>query len=526
METNNLKNVQKELIAEILQRKEDKIIEESNAELLIELIKKSDTTAKAIAIAELGTTYRKTGFHFDKRLERIGSDIKFLKKNEDLSFVNDENNLTHKLIIGDNYDALLNLLITHKSLVDIIYIDPPYGSDSMGKFAETNYSNAITRDNLLSMLYPRLMLAQKLLSNNGIIFCSIDDRNQSYVKCLMDDIFGEKNFICNMPRYTSAGEKTSKFNLNVNSDYVLCYCKDVDVFVEDEMIIGKEKTFEEYANPDNDPNGPWKKDGILLKIDTGRYGYARYGITNPYTGVTYYPPVYYNEKDRRQWHYVEETFNKKVAEGKVIFLKEEPKTGYGFYIKKYLSENTKTTQNLASNCLMDKEYANSNGTKTLKEIFVNSPFVYAKPVSLIKKLISIINKKDAIVLDFFAGSGTTGQAVLELNREDGGSRQFILCTNNEETEKTPNGIAYDVTSKRLKRIMCGECYDGNTKFEWNKSNTPFKNNLTVYEISVVNNAEQKNGLTPIDVIDETCYGLKRFDTNRRDRRNLLWTKSF
>lgn len=95
-----------------------------------------------------------------------------------------------KLIIGDNYQALQNLLIQYRGKIDVIYIDPPYGKDSMGEFAKTNYNNAITRDNLLSMLYPRLVLARQLLSDGGVIFCSIDDKNQAYVKCLFDEIFG------------------------------------------------------------------------------------------------------------------------------------------------------------------------------------------------------------------------------------------------------------------------------------------------------------------------------------------------
>lgn len=184
-----------ELILEIKKRVEDKIIEKTNADLIIKLINNSDSLSEAIAIAQLGTTYKRTGFHFDKRLEKMDNTIKYFKKNEELSFVNDEVKLTHKLIIGDNYDALLNLLIEYKNKIDVIYIDPPYGKDSMGEFADTNYNNAITRDNLLSMLYPRLFLAKQLLSDNGVIFCSIDDRNQAQVKSLFDEIFEEKNFV-------------------------------------------------------------------------------------------------------------------------------------------------------------------------------------------------------------------------------------------------------------------------------------------------------------------------------------------
>ena len=141
------------LIAEIEKRVSDKILEQSNADLLIKLIKNADSLDEAINIAALGTTYKRTGLHFDKRLEKMSETIKYFKKNEALSFHTDDSKPTHKLIIGDNYEALQNLLIQYKGKVDVIYIDPPYGKDSMGEFAATNYNNAITRDNLLSMLY-------------------------------------------------------------------------------------------------------------------------------------------------------------------------------------------------------------------------------------------------------------------------------------------------------------------------------------------------------------------------------------
>ena len=193
-----MNTIKDELVAELQRRVNDKILEPTNAELLTKLIRKADSDNEAMMIAELGTTYKRTGLHFDKRLEKMTNDIRYFKKNERLSFHTDDAKPTHKLIIGDNYEALQNLLIQYKGKVDVIYIDPPYGKDSMGEFAQTNYENAITRDNLLSMLYPRLMLAKQLLSDTGVIFCSIDDRNQAYVKCLFDEVFGENNFVSNI----------------------------------------------------------------------------------------------------------------------------------------------------------------------------------------------------------------------------------------------------------------------------------------------------------------------------------------
>lgn len=142
-----------------------------------------------------------------------------------MSFTQKEAKNTHKLIIGDNFDALQNLLISYKNKIDVIYIDPPYGKDDMGEFAVTNYNNAITRDNLLSMLYPRLVLARQLLSEEGVIFCSIDDKNQAYVKCLFDEIFGENNFVASAPRKTGAGAAAKRGDAELRKpyDYVLIY---------------------------------------------------------------------------------------------------------------------------------------------------------------------------------------------------------------------------------------------------------------------------------------------------------------
>ena len=139
-------------------------------------------------------------------------------------------------------------------------------------------------------------------------------------------------------------------------------------------------------------------------------------------------------------------------------------------------------------------------------------FDYAKPQSLISFLIQNYPDDNAIILDFFAGSGTTGHSVLDLNKTDEGNRTFILCQLNEKTDKTPNGIAYDVTSKRLKRIMTGECYDGTKDFPWLEEHTPYGGNLDVYEIESVANFAGEPGQTPFDVIDETLYGKKKFTT--------------
>jgi adenine-specific DNA-methyltransferase len=153
---------------------------------------------------------------------------------------------------------------------------------------------------------------------------------------------------------------------------------------------------------------------------------------------------------------------------------------------------------------------NSTASKELEKIFnLKGIFDNPKPTELIKRCIDI-GPKNAVVLDFFAGSGTTGQATLELNRQDDGNRTFILVQNNEITDTTPNGIAYDVTVKRLKRVMTGSCYDGTNDFEWLKDNEPLGDNLDVYENEEISSFRAVEGKTPFDLIDETLYGQEKF----------------
>lgn len=494
-QSNNLSldELKSSILEDLKSRVDDKILEQANFDLLSKLIKNAENKEEAIAIAELGTTYKRTGFHFDKKLEKIGSTIKYFKKNNELSFCQNEQSKTHKLIIGDNYDALLNLSISYKGKIDVIYIDPPYGKDDMGEFADTNYNNAITRDNLLSMLYPRLILAKQLLSDEGVIFCSIDDKNNAYVKCLFDEIFEEKNFVFNtFFRKTKTSTGDDKSGLNIQHDYILAY------FNKDLVQLkGNEKDYKGYKNPDNDPNGDWTPGDPSAKSGSDS---TYFEIINPYTNRIDLPPK------GRYWAFSKETLKKYIRQGRIVFKKDYPTNERGFIFKRYKSLLQSTFNPLDSLFFANNLFLNENGKNELGKVNLDSKFDYPKSTCLIKQLINTLNKKNIVILDFFAGSGTTGQAVLELNKEDGGNRTFILCTNNEKTDMNPNGIAYDVTAKRLKRVMTGSCYDGTNDFEWIKKNSPLGDNLDVYEIADVSNSEQTEGKSPFDVIDEELYG--------------------
>ena len=502
----NQKEIQA-IIAEIDKRVEDKILEQTNADLLKKLINKADSLTEAISIAELGTTYKRTGFHFDKRIEKFDNTIKYFKKNDELSFKTNPNDITHKLIIGDNYEALLNLLVQYRNSIDVIYIDPPYGKDSMGEFAQTNYNNAITRDNLLSMLYPRLFLAKQLLSDDGVIFCSIDDKNQAYVKCLFDEIFGESNFVGTLIHQRAKGGGQAKYIVK-GHDYILVYSNNID-----QIKLGRKKVIQQKT---------YKINGELYikNNDVVRKVFGKYDKSSGTDRRCFYEELlkYKGEKKKNE-------IDDKIKSGE-LFLEENSKGMHIICKYEKISDATSKVYSII-------KVLSEDGKNELEQL--NIPFDYPKPVEIIKQLImaGTLIKNDAKILDFFAGSGTTGQAVLELNKEDGGKRQYILVQLNEDLDKSleqnpksetiknqinlcdkykrPHCLS-EITSERLKRVMTGKCFDGCSDFDWIKNHQPLGGNLDVYDIATVANFENTEGKTPFDVIDETLYGKEKFAT--------------
>ena len=508
MAENNITATREGLIAEIQRRVDDKILEQTNADLLTKLIRNADSLDEAMAIAQLGTTYKRTGLHYDKRLEKQrGNTIKYFKKNEQLSFTDGSDSPHHKLIIGDNYDALQNLLIQYRGMVDVIYIDPPYGKDSLGKAAETNYNNAITRDNLLSILHPRLFLAKQLLSEDGIIFCSIDIKNYAYIKCLFDEVFGEANCITTLswkkkkqPSYLSC--------VATVIEYVIVYSKNAKLIkkLSIETLSDKDKRI---INASNEMSIRTIKKGVRSKCGKS---FLSKGVYKNKTSVIEILNDVYLENDRTtndfdcraRFRTGQDNINE-YCEKDLLFITKN----VGF--RRDLLDEEKTKAKAITDLLLDWGQ-NQDGSDELKDIFdisddESTPFDNPKPTLLIKNLIKSSMKDSPIVLDFFAGSGTTGQALAEL-----GHGVYILCQENEINDRNPNGIAYDVTTKRLKRVMTGSCYDGSNDFKWLKDNEPLGGILDVYEIESVSNAEHVCGKTPFDVIDETLYGKEKFDT--------------
>lgn len=504
MENESLKEFKEEQKEKLKERVKSKILEQENADFLIRLLEKAESKTEVLKISALGMTYKRTGFHFDVRLEKMGQTIKYLEKNEKLSFY--QGGLKHKLIIGDNYPALLNLLISYKKKVKVIYIDPPYGKDDLGEFAKTNYDNAITRDNLLSMLYPRLSLAKQLLRDDGVIFCSIDDRNQAYVKGLFDEVFGEGNFVATSPRKTGAGNAAARSDSELRKpyDFVLIYSKFRKYFVFNKILKGVK------AYKYNDKFGTYD----LKPLQASGSDATKKSRPNLYY------PIYYNTKtsifslendvnnedmieilpskidgEDGRWMWNKDRFLQ-LKDKEICYIDDK------IYKKVYFNEDEdQNIYQIEKAYFDDSLYRNANGTNELSSILSKNSFSNPKPMELIKHIIKLSSTDDEIILDFFAGSGTTAHAVMQLNREDGGKRQCILVTNNEKTELNPNGIAFDVTSKRLKRIMSGECYDGTKNFQWLEKNAPYGDSLEVSEIVSLASSDY----SVFEKIDEKLY---------------------
>lgn len=370
------------------------------------------------------------------------------------------------LIIGDNLDALKIMQESYLGKIEMIYIDPPYntGHDFVYKddfkrrkinsYPANNTNDKLTsEDNMienskargryhsdwLNMMYPRLKIARNLLKDGGVIFISIDDNEQANLKKLCDEIFGEENLISNMiwqNKYTIANDKVN--GLTTQTEHILCYTKsNAENVIFTRLPLREEYVKANYSNPDNDPNGPY----MTVQMFKFKNPYS-YDVISP-TGKVW----------NRPWNFTEESFKKLDKEGAVYWGND----GNSLPRKKVYLKDTKGIGR--RNLLLGEDVGyTADSSKELRQIFTEgNVFEYTKPTSLIKYLIEMIPSKEGLFLDFFAGSGTTGQAVEEQNADDGGQRRFILSQIDSEIDntKTAKKAGFDtidqITAERLRR---------------------------------------------------------------------------
>jgi adenine-specific DNA-methyltransferase len=376
--------------------------------------------------------------------EMAGKPFPILKEVKGKELNNDKDKRVNLLIEGDNYHSLAVLNFTHQEAIDLIYIDPPYntGNDDF-IYNDKIKSGYVKRDDpfrhskWLAFMEKRLKLAKNLLKKDGVMFMSIDDNEFAQLKLLADEIFDEKNFIIDVI-WNSRKSVSSDAIVSLNHNHTLVYTKDIDFLRE---VMKKSTKFklpaqeEKFSNPDNDPRGPWVADPFEA---AGVRKNLSYAIKNPNTGEVYYPVK------GRHWAVLEQEYFKLLKDNKIVF----GKNGKGKPSRKrFLSDAME--KGLTPKSIWDDVGTTTNGTQELEEIFGEKKFNNPKPVSLLRRILELTTDKNSVVLDFMAGSGTTGHAVLEANKEDGGNRQFILCTNNE------NNICTDVCYPRLKKVVKG-----------------------------------------------------------------------
>lgn len=432
-----------------------------------------EETLQNLSLIEYELTKKKYGLLWEEHEEKVDEELKTkiptFEEVKDKEIISNKDDKFNFLLEGDNLHSLYLLEKTHKGEIDVIYIDPPYNTGNKDFVYDDNFvesEDGFRHSKWISFMERRLKIAYYLLKDTGVIFISVDDKEQSQLKMLCDEIFGEENFIACMPRRTKSSGKTTN-KISANHDYVVIYEK-----VKNQSLIGGIKHNDagfKYEDEYVDERGKYKLNQTL------DYDSLSYSSSLDYPieieGTTLYPGGDYEKyKDRKNgnykradwaWRWSKDLFEFGLKNGFIVVKKG--KNGLPrIYTKTYLNAKIQKDENdgykivieertkpMSSIEFVESKYSNDNAKKDLVKIFGNSEFDYPKPVELLKSIISVYDNKDATILDFFAGSGTTGQAVLELNNEDNGNRQFILCTNNE------NNICEDITYQRIKTVITG-----------------------------------------------------------------------
>lgn len=371
--------------------------------------------------------------------DKMQEELPVLKEVKERALISkDKDAPNHILIEGDNLEALTTLAYTHAGRIDVIYIDPPYNTGNKDFVYNDSYvdtEDSYRHSKWLSFMSRRLKIAKQLLSDKGVIFISIDDNEQAQLKLLCDEVFGSSNNVGTI----IWKKKTNGNNMGLIPpvhDYILCFAKSIENLSNAYfgLPLSEEYIKKTYKNPDNDPRGPWTTTDLSAN-HKGPY----FPITNPITGEIHYP------SQGRYWVFNEKEVLRRIKEGLIIF----GKTGKSKPVQKVFLKN-RELKKLPVDSWWDKHGLNEDGTIELYTIFgENKVFIHPKPSILIKHLLTLSSTENSTVLDFFAGSGTTLHATMQLNAEDGGHRQCILVTNNE------NGICENVTYERNKRVIQG-----------------------------------------------------------------------
>ena len=400
-----------------------------------------------------------------------------------------EVDLSGNLIVqGDNLHGLKSLMPLYGGKVDCVFIDPPYNTGNEGWSYNDNVhaphiqewleANPIATDDQLrhdkwcAMMYPRLRLLHELLAETGSFWMTIDDGEAHRAKLMLDEIFGEGNFVANVVWQKKYSPQNDAKWLSDNHDHILVYAKQKDIWKPFHL----ERTDEQnarYQNPDNDPRGPWKSSDLSVKTYSAEYDFQ---ITTPSGRVVAPPP-------NRCWRTSPKGFKELLNDNRIWFGENGNNVPS---IKRFLTE-VKNGITPLTVWLYEEVGHNQDARKILKDIGIK--FDTPKPLTLIGKILEIALPQSGIILDSFAGSGTTAHGVLEANKRDGGNRRFILV-------EMEDHIANDVTAERVRRVIKGYGFTGTQKTELYRQKLNWTSLKKADEwVSVIDRLEQQQGAT-------------------------------
>lgn len=371
--------------------------------------------------------------------ERLRESLPVLREVKDKALLSDEPDApNHILIEGDNLEALTALSYTHEGKIDVIYIDPPYNTGNKDfvyndSFVDTE--DSYRHSKWLSFMNKRLKIAKKLLSDKGVIFISIDDNEQAQLKLLCDSIFGGTSFLAQVIWERAFAPVNLKKHFSESHDYIVTYAKSIENAINNGLPRSLDAN-DRYTNPDNDCRGVWTSSDMTVGPVVKE---KLYDIVAP-NGKILRPA------SGRCWLFTKERYEEMLADNRIWFGEKGNNMPR---VKKFLSD---VKQGITPMTIWKhNEVGHSqDAAKEVKDIFGGeSRFTYPKSMRLIKRCIGLYSDKSSTILDFFAGSGTTLHATMQLNAEDGGHRQCILVTNNE------NRICEEVTYERNKRVING-----------------------------------------------------------------------
>ena len=385
--------------------------------------------------------------------------FRLLKKVKAHSIGENSQNL---IIHGDNLEALKALMPYYQGKIKCIYIDPPYNTGNenwvyndkvnspkirkwLGKVVGGESEDLCRHDKWLCMMYPRLKLLRDLLEEDGVIFVSIDDWEFDHLKLIFDEIFGRENHINTLIWRKNAGASNDVKYFGIEHEYILCYAKEINkVSRFFTGLLDKHRIEYKHKDSNFDKYGPYKRYNLYQPgIDENRPN-LQYEIEAPDgSKISIKPHI---------WRYSKETFLQSKKEGRIDFIKNKKTGEWQVFTKIYIHESGEERRIKPRSILLEQGFT-VDGNRELKRIFGEKVFNYPKPSSLIRYLIEIITHdyKESLILDSFAGTGTTGHAVMQLNKEDHGNRKFILI---EMEDK----VAKETTCERIKKVINLENY--------------------------------------------------------------------